>query len=163
MEAEQAQNPTDANMKVAAYREMPPKDKLEAWLPSIVWMSILFLLSTTFFSAANTSRIIIPILRYIFPHASIATIALMHGLIRKCAHFFNYCVLFWLLIRGPLAGRPYTALAICIGYAFLDEGHQIFAAGRTPSLYDVTLDSSGALFSRFLNEAVMDASHNASA
>jgi VanZ family protein len=45
---------------------------------------------------------------------------------------------------------------LCVGYAFLDEGHQIFAAGRTPSLYDVALDSSGALFSRFLHAAISE-------
>jgi hypothetical protein len=70
--------------------------------------------------------------------------------------FTNYAILFWLLIRGPLEGRPYVALGCCIIYAFLDEGHQIFVPGRTASLYDVALDSSGALFSRFLNSAVDD-------
>jgi VanZ family protein len=35
-------------------------------------------------------------------------------------------------------------------YAFSDEGHQLFVPGRTPSLYDVALDSSGALASRLL-------------
>jgi VanZ family protein len=77
-------------------------------------------------------------------------------MIRKLAHFTNYAILFWLLIRGPLEGRPYVALGCCIIYAFLDEGHQIFVPGRTASLYDVALDSSGALFSRFLNSAVDD-------
>ena len=38
----------------------------------------------------------------------------------------------------------------------LDEGHQIFVPGRTASLYDVAIDSSGALFSRFLNAAVAE-------
>jgi VanZ family protein len=126
------------------------------WMPSVLWMAVLFVLSTTYFSAANTSKIIVPALHWAFPSASMATIALMHGLIRKAAHFTNYAILFWLLIRGPLAKRPYAALACCVVYAFLDEGHQIFAVGRGPSLYDVALDSSGALFSRFLNSAVYD-------
>jgi len=128
------------------------------WMPAILWMAALFVLSTTYFSASNTSKIIVPVLRWTFPSASMATIALMHGLIRKAAHFTNYAILFWLLIRGPLAKRPYIALACCVAYAFLDEGHQIFAVGRGPSLYDVALDSSGALFSRFLNAAVYDVS-----
>ncbi len=83
-------------------------------------------------------------------------IGLLHGLIRKTAHFINYGILFWLLIRGPLAGRPYIAFSLCVLYALLDEGHQILVPGRTPSLYDVALDSSGALFSRFLNAAVTE-------
>jgi VanZ family protein len=127
------------------------------WAAPLFWMAALFVLSTTLFSAANTSRIIEPILQWIFPTASFASISLMHAIIRKVAHFTNYAILFWLLIRGPLKGRPYIALGCCIIYAFLDEGHQIFVPGRTASLYDVALDSSGALFSRFLNLAVDDA------
>src|SRR6516225_1093772 len=129
---------------------------LRMWLPTILWLITLFILSTSSFSAANTSRIIEPILRFLLPGASAATIALLHGLIRKAAHFTNYGILFWILIRGPMAGRPYTALALCVCYAFLDEGHQILVLGRTPSLYDVALDSSGALFGRFLNAAASE-------
>jgi VanZ family protein len=133
-----------------------PALQWKQWLPALLWVGVLFLLSTESFSAANTSRIIVPILRFFLPDASAATISMLHGLVRKTAHFTNYCILFWLLIRGPLAGRPYSALALCICYAFLDEGHQIFVPGRTPSLYDVALDSSGALFSRFLNAAIAE-------
>jgi VanZ family protein len=133
-----------------------PALQWKQWLPALLWVGVLFLLSTESFSAANTSRIIVPILRFFLPDASAATISMLHGLVRKTAHFTNYCILFWLLIRGPLGGRPYSALALCICYAFLDEGHQIFVPGRTPSLYDVALDSSGALFSRFLNAAIAE-------
>ena len=129
---------------------------LARWAPSLLWMAALFVLSTSIFSAANTSIIIEPILRWSFPNASTATIDLLHALIRKAAHFTDYIILFWLLIRGPLAGRPYAALACCVMYACFDETHQIFAPGRGPSFYDVALDSSGALFGRFLNSAVYD-------
>jgi len=134
-------------------RNADSADGLKLWLPTLLWLVALFLLSTSVFSSANTSKVIIPILRILLPGVSRATIGLLHGLIRKAAHFTNYGILFWLLIRGPMAGRPYTALTLCVFYAFLDEGHQILVAGRTPSLYDVALDSSGALFGRFLNEA----------
>ncbi len=127
-----------------------------SWMPALMWMITLFVFSTTIFSAANTGRIIEPILRWLFPVATAAHIAMMHGLVRKSAHFFNYAVLFWLLIRGPMAGRPYAALACCILYAAVDETHQIFVPGRTPSPYDVALDSTGALFSRFLYDAVRE-------
>jgi VanZ family protein len=133
-------------------------DDLRLWLPTILWLIALFMLSTSIFSAANTGKIIVPILRFLLPSASAATIALLHALIRKAAHFTNYGILFWILIRGPMAGRPYLALTLCICYAFLDEGHQILVPGRTPSLYDVALDSSGALFSRFLNAATSELS-----
>jgi VanZ family protein len=113
-------------------------------------------LSTTLFSAANTGKIIEPILRFLLPGASAATIATGHMLIRKAAHFTNYGILFWLLIRGPMARHPYAALGFCVIYALLDEGHQVFVPGRGASLYDVAIDSSGALFSRFLNAAVTE-------
>jgi VanZ family protein len=129
---------------------------LMKWLPVIVWGAAIFILSTSLFSAANTGRIIKPILEWLMPGVSAATIAVAHGLIRKSAHFANYCILFWLLIRGPMARRPYLALAFCVAYALLDEGHQILVPGRTPSLYDVALDSSGALFSNFLRAALAE-------
>lgn len=129
---------------------------LRQWIPVIVWVTILFILSTSSFSAVNTAYIIEPIIRWFLPSAPSTTVSVLHALVRKAAHFANYGILFWLLIRGPMCGRPYTALMLCVGYAFLDEGHQIFAAGRGPSLYDVALDSSGALFSRFLHAAISE-------
>ena len=126
------------------------------WLPPILWIVALYVFSTSVFTAAHTAWFIEPILRWFLPGASAATIGLLHGLTRKAAHFTNYGILFWLLIRGPLQGRPYTALALCVCYALLDEGHQVFVPGRTASLYDVALDSSGALFSRFLHAATVE-------
>ena len=126
------------------------------WLPVLVWGMVIFTMSTSTFSATNTSEIIEPMLRWLFPLVSPETISLLHALVRKSAHFTEYGVLFWLLLRGPMVGRPYLALSVCVLYAFLDEGHQIFVPGRTPSLWDVALDSTGALFSRFLNLALAE-------
>ncbi|HVB78536.1 MAG TPA: VanZ family protein [Candidatus Binataceae bacterium] len=126
------------------------------WIPVLVWALVIFGLSTSYFSAEATSKFIDPILRLLMPTASAATIGLVHGFVRKAAHFTNYAILFWLLISGPLRERPYYALGLCVLYAFLDEGHQIFVPGRTPSLYDVALDSTGALFSRFLHAAAIE-------
>jgi len=129
---------------------------LADWLPVVMWGLFIFTMSTTSFSALNTSRFIGPMLHWIFPLASKETLNVLHALVRKSAHFTEYAVLFWLLLRGPLARRPYLALSVCIIYAFLDEGHQILVPGRGPSLWDVALDSSGALFSRFLNLAIAE-------
>ena len=129
---------------------------LSNWLPVLVWAIAIFLFSTSYFSAENTSRIIDPILRFLMPWASASTIVLGHGLVRKAAHFANFAILFWLLVSGPLRSRPYLAFAVCVLYALVDEGHQVFVPGRTPTLYDVALDSTGALFSRFLHSAVIE-------
>src|SRR5271169_4582156 len=124
------------------------------WIPVLVWGAVIFTLSTSAFSAANTSRIIDPILRWLIPGISAASVDVCHMLVRKAAHFTEYGILFWLLVRGPMAQRPWLALMLCVVYALTDEGHQVFVPGRTASLYDVALDSTGALFSHFLTTAI---------
>ena len=126
------------------------------WMPVLLWALIIFSFSTSYFSAENTSKFIDPILRLLMPGASATTIAFGHAVVRKAAHFTNYAILFWLLISGPLRARPYLAFGLCMFYALLDEGHQLFVPNRGPSLYDVALDSTGALFSRFLHAAVFE-------
>ena len=144
------------NGAVAATLGESNERSLSKWMPVLLWAIIIFCFSTSYFSAENTSRIIDPILRFLMPGAAPATIALGHGLVRKAAHFTNYAILFWLLISGPLRARPYLAFGLCMFYALIDEGHQLFVSNRGPSLYDVALDSTGALFSRFLHAAVIE-------
>ena len=141
---------------VAVNSGEPVERSLTKWTPVVAWAIIIFVFSTSYFSADNTSKFIDPILRFLMPSASAATIALAHGFVRKAAHFTNYAILFWLLVSGPLRGRPYFAFGLCVFYALLDEGHQLFVPSRGPSLYDVALDSTGALFSRFLHAAVVE-------
>jgi VanZ family protein len=69
--------------------------------------------------------------------------------IRKAAHFSEYLLLgitvaFPLYVYG-LRGIPLVLLAgmICVGYAYLDEYHQSFISGRSPSRRDVIIDSCG--------------------
>ncbi|WP_026669054.1 VanZ family protein [Butyrivibrio sp. AE3006] len=71
--------------------------------------------------------------------------------IRKAAHFTEYLILaitvaFPLYVYG-LRGIPLVIVAgmICAGYACLDEYHQSFIDGRSPSKKDVVIDSCGAL------------------
>jgi VanZ family protein len=136
--------------------EPPEFAPLSEWIPVLVWGAVIFTLSTSAFSAVNTSRIIDPMLRWLIPGISAASVDVVHMLVRKAAHFTEYGILFWLLIRGPMAQRPYLALMLCVVYALTDEGHQVFVPGRTASLYDVALDSSGALFSHFLTTAIAE-------
>ncbi|HXW84167.1 MAG TPA: VanZ family protein [Candidatus Binataceae bacterium] len=130
--------------------------QLTLWAPVLIWGAVIFTLSTSAFSAANTARIIDPLLAWLVPGISPISVEVGHVLIRKCAHFTEYAILFWLLIRGPMAGRPYLALGLCVLYALSDEGHQIFVPGRTASLYDVALDSTGAAFGGFVRSAVVE-------
>ena len=129
---------------------------LREWIPVLVWGAVIFTLSTSAFSAINTVKVIDPIIRFLIPGLSSASVDVCHMLIRKAAHFTEYGILFWLLVRGPMVRRPYLALMLCVVYALTDEGHQVFVPGRTASLYDVALDSSGALFSHFLTTAIAE-------
>jgi VanZ family protein len=129
---------------------------LMEWIPVLLWGALIFTLSTSAFSAANTGKIIDPLLRWLVPGISAASVDVGHMLTRKAAHFTEYGILFWLLVRGPMKERPYLALMLCVVYALTDEGHQVFVPGRTASLYDVALDSTGALFSHFLTTAIAE-------
>ena len=129
---------------------------LMEWIPVLLWGALIFTLSTSAFSAANTSKIIDPLLHWLVPGISAASVDVGHMLTRKAAHFTEYGILFWLLVRGPMKERPYLALMLCVVYALTDEGHQVFVPGRTASLYDVALDSTGALFSHFLTTAIAE-------
>ena len=145
---------------------MPAEKSLEAggselapigeWIPVLLWGALIFTLSTSAFSAANTAKIIDPLLRWLIPAISAPSVEVCHMLVRKAAHFTEYGILFWLLVRGPMKERPYLALMLCVVYALTDEGHQVFVPGRTASLYDVALDSTGALFSHFLTTAIAE-------
>ena len=140
----------------AAARRLPPWEWIRPWLPVLGWCAVIFTLSTSAFSAANTALYIDPALRWLIPGLTPQAADVLHALIRKSAHFTEFAILFRLLIRGPMEGRPYAALTICVVYALLDEGHQAFVPGRGPSLYDVALDSTGALFSRFVMAAAAE-------
>jgi len=128
--------------------------RLREWMPIIIWAAVIFTFSTSGFSADSTGRIISPILKWLFPGIGLTSLDLANGLIRKAAHFTEYGILFWLLIRGPMKGRPLLAMALCVAYALTDEGHQLFVVGRTASIYDVALDSTGAMFGGFLLAAI---------
>lgn len=123
------------------------------WLPVILWMGFIFTMSTSLGTAEHTSRFIGPLLRSLLPGASPDMIDLAHFLIRKCGHLTEYAVLALLLRRafraslpsGGTRGQAFAlALLVAAAYAATDEFHQLFVPGRTPSLGDVLIDTTGA-------------------
>lgn len=75
----------------------------------------------------------------------------IHHYIRKTAHFMEYLLLavalsFPLYVYN-LRGFSLTLTVgfLCIGYACLDEFHQLYVAGRDGSLKDVFIDSLGSI------------------
>jgi VanZ family protein len=121
--------------------------------PLLLWMAFIWFASTGEFSAANTSRIIGPLLHWLFPNMSAAEIAHAHFLVRKAAHFTEYALLAFLAARALAASSRralqqnwfFISLLLVISYALLDEYHQSFVATRTSSIYDSLIDISGGL------------------
>jgi VanZ family protein len=135
---------------------------LKRWWPAIVWAIAISSFSTGAFTSENTSRIILPILHFLFPHASPDTLAFMHHIIRKCAHFTEYFILSLLILRGIRAGRPgsrfawaLAAIAIVACYASLDELHQHFVPGRTAAVGDVLIDTTGGIAAQIVAAGLM--------
>jgi VanZ family protein len=125
--------------------------RLAPWLPAIAWAILITGASTDFLSANHTSRYILPTLHWLLPHASAETLDRLHSLIRKTAHFTEYFVFGFLLLRairgqdrGWRTRWAIVALAIAAGYSALDEFHQWFVPSRTASPWDSLLDTSGA-------------------
>jgi VanZ family protein len=128
------------------------KDFIIYWLPPIAWMAFIFP-TNNFLTFNSTSRIIVPIIKWLLPHANQYTIETLHMMIRKCGHFFEYGFLAYLLLRGIRGGNKrlnlkwiiYAGL-ITIGYGALDEFLQTFISSRTGSVYDWMIDSAGTVF-----------------
>ncbi len=120
-------------------------------LVPLCWMAAVLWFSGEAFASVQTSQIIIPLLRALSPTASPETLSLIHGLIRKCAHFFEYLLLgylwYWSLRpRWPLGKIPFLlAFFLSLGWAIFDETHQSGIPLRTGSPWDVLIDASGVL------------------
>jgi VanZ family protein len=130
---------------------------LKPWLPVVAWAILISWASTDAFSASHTSQFIIPALHWLFPHASADTLDRWHFFIRKTAHFTEYFVFSFLLlraIRGEHRGWQIrwaiAALAIAAGYSALDEFHQSVVPSRTASPWDSLLDTTGAATAQVL-------------
>jgi VanZ family protein len=115
-------------------------------------MALISVGSTDVLAADETSRFILPFLRWLLPGAQPATLDLLHGAIRKLGHVSEFAVLAVLWYRSlALDGRtrrPKAALvafALTLAFAGLDELHQAFVATRTGSMMDVGWDGLGAL------------------
>ncbi len=102
------------------------KNYLLAWTPPILWMSLIFYLSS------QPSGLPSPIPDFI-------------------PHFIEYALLSWLLFRAIKlhtdSVRMITifVLFISVAYAASDEIHQAFVPTRTPSIVDFLVDTTAAM------------------
>jgi VanZ family protein len=126
---------------------------LSRYVPLIVWLLLISVASSDTFSANNTSLIIGPLILWLFPNTSPETLAVVHFITRKIAHFTEYAILAYLAARAfRTSTRPAISerwFLICatliVVYALLDEFHQSFVPSRTSSFYDSLIDMAGGL------------------
>lgn len=121
---------------------------LTAYAPLIIWTVIILGLGSGMGSMNETSRMIRPLLEFLFPAAPPETLSLYHGYIRKFAHFAEYAVLALLAFRAlaPFKHKYGMALAFAAVVAIADEFNQSLNPSRTSSGWDVALDIAGAAF-----------------
>jgi VanZ family protein len=126
---------------------------LKYWLPMLIWMAVIFAASSDAQSFEHSSRILAPLLRWLFPKISDDTVHLAVFIARKCCHLAEYAMLALLIFRALNRSRnqltPWSwpkvggTLLIVFLYASSDEFHQIFVPTRTPRIHDVVIDTFG--------------------
>ncbi len=134
---------------------------LKAWIAAILWLIVISIESTTYLSSHNTSRILYPLLHFLFG-MDLARFEHWHFYIRKGGHVFGYGMLSILLFRAWRETLPvvsgarwtlrWTILAV-LGTALvasLDEWHQSFIPSRTGTPWDVLLDTCAGIAAQIL-------------
>ena len=123
------------------------------WLLPLIWMAVIFSVSTDLGSMQHTSRIIGPVLRFIWPTVTDETIHDVQVVVRKTGHVTGYAILAMFVWRARNRGvfahgwtwraALFTEL-IALLYAISDEIHQSFVPTREASAVDVLIDCAGA-------------------
>ena len=124
---------TDRHMDSLPINSSLVNSLLRYWLPPVLWMGVIFILS------AQPS----------LPHAPDT---LLDTILKKAAHMIEYGILAFLLWRALSRGRDtlawsalVTAFLVSVLYAASDEYHQTFVPGRKGTPVDVGVDAIGAL------------------
>ena len=118
--------------------------------PLVLWTGLILIASTDGFSSGNTSRIIRPLLLWLFPEITEAQLGMVHLLTRKTAHFVEYAILAFLAQRAFITSTRELenhwfawSLILVVVVAVIDELHQSFVPARTGSMYDSGIDIAG--------------------
>jgi VanZ family protein len=127
---------------------------LKYWLPVLLWMALIFSASSDTESFARSSRILAPLLHWLFPQMSEAWVNAIVFFARKGAHLTEYvllALLLWRALRKPVKNdlRPWSwrearlASLLVALYAASDEFHQLFVPTRDAAVRDVFIDTVG--------------------
>ena len=128
------------------------------WIPPIVWAAAIFAASTELLSSDQTGRLLAAGVNAVFGHPlSSPQFAALHFAVRKAGHLTEYFIFGWLLFRAIRGDRQgfdirwaLAAIVIAALYAASDEWHQSFVPLRTPSAWDVLIDTTGATLAQVL-------------
>ena len=126
---------------------------LSRYLPLLLWLAFISFASSGSFSAGNTSRIIGPLVLWLFPNTTPENLLVVHMITRKVAHFIEYAILGFLAARAfRTSPRPgirsrwfLISLTLIVVYALMDEYHQSLVPSRTGSIFDSLIDMTGGL------------------
>ena len=129
------------------------RGRISRYAPLLLWIALIFFLSSNLGAANNTSRIIRPLLLWLFPDITEPSIQTVHFLVRKGAHVTAYGMLgFWAFrafrrsaVDVLRRGRFIFSLLLVSLIAITDETNQSYLASRTGSPWDVALDTSAGL------------------
>ncbi len=128
------------------------------WLPVVAWAAMIWTFSSSSFQGEETGRFLLPLLGFLLPGASAATLELLHGGVRKLAHITEFAIFAALLVRAlGVAGRSrrrivVPALVLGLAWAGIDEIRQTFVPERVGSPVDVGFDGLGVLLGTCLAE-----------
>jgi VanZ family protein len=134
---------------------------LKAWIAAILWLIVIAIESSAWLSAHNTSRILYPLLHWLF-NLDYEQFAHWHFFLRKGGLVFGYGLLSILLFRAWRETLPevsharwamrWATLAV-LGTALvasLDEWHQSYIPSRTGTVHDVILDTCAGIGAQIL-------------
>jgi len=127
---------------------------IKYWLPTLLWMALIFSASADSHSSEHSSLLFLPFLHWLDPNISDEMADKLHHLFRKCAHLTEYALLALLVLRSlnntVRKGLPFWSwrrFGVVVGMVFLyastDEFHQAFVPTRTPAFMDVLIDTAG--------------------
>ncbi len=127
------------------------RGRLWRYGPLALWLGFIFYASTGAMAASETSRIMGPLLRWLFPDISAIALAHAHFLTRKLAHFAVYALLALLAARAFITSSQATlrrawfaaSLLLVIVYSLFDEYHQSLVPSRTGTIWDSLIDIAG--------------------
>src|SRR3954471_18546462 len=128
-------------------------------------MAVIFSASSDQQSFEHSSRILGPLIQWLFPHISDPSRENLILFFRKLAHLTEYAMLgplIWRAFRKPTKANPESwdrrtavrTVFVVMLYAATDEFHQAFVPTRQASVLDVLLDTSGAVAAMLLLWAV---------